>query len=164
MNIDGTGNSADDRANEPTDGDDVPDTADTMDADMFEIITRTGTFQESIVPNSEEIPPAESELPPEDPPLLALSAPDAHPLLVVEHFPHGNPGAPINDTRGSSIYESSQEVFGGSIWAPFQSECDWNVAHWAKTSGSSASAVTDLLAIPNVRPSLFFCFFYCVAK
>jgi hypothetical protein len=168
MNVDSTGNSADDRANETMDGDGMPDTADgdgepdtadTMDADVLEIITQTSTFPESIAPNAEQLPSAESELPPEDPPIVPEvtgSAADAHPPLVIEYFPHGSPGAPINSTRGSSIYETSQEVFGGSVWAPFQSESDWDFAHWAKMSGSSASALADLLAIPHVRPPFFF--------
>jgi len=107
MNVDSTGN---DQANETRDGDGMPDTANVMDAKVFEIITQTNTFPESIMPECEQIPLAKSELPPEDPSipleLSNLSTPAAHPL-VVQHFPYGNPGAPINSTRGSSIYTTS---------------------------------------------------------
>lgn len=156
---------ATDRANDTADGDGMPDSADTAeatDANVFEIISRTSRFQDSITPNPEEIPSTESESPPDDPPIpLEPSGPET-PQLVIEHFPHGNPGMPINGGQGSSIYESSQEVFSESVWAPFQSECDWDVAHWAKMNGPSSSALTDLLAIPNVRPPSLF--FICVAK
>ena len=35
-------------------------------------------------------------------------------------------------------------------WHPFVSEIDWNVARWAKTRGSSSTALTELLSIPGV--------------
>ena len=57
----------------------------------------------------------------------------------------------MDDMRGSMVYESSQEGLGPSIWAPFQSECDWRFAHWAKMRGVTSSALNDLLAIPEVR-------------
>ncbi|KAF8271908.1 hypothetical protein EI94DRAFT_1567196, partial [Lactarius quietus] len=41
-----------------------------------------------------------------------------------------------------------------SVWAPFQSQCDWELAYWAKTRGPTASAITDLLAIPGVIEAL----------
>lgn len=163
MNGDDASNSADDQPNDTADGDGMPDIADMMDANMFEIITQTQTNTfldlDSTVPSPEQIPSAEHEsesLTEDTPNPLEPSTPDAHPQVVVEHFSHGIPGAPINGMRGSSMYESSQEALGGSVWAPFQSECDWDVAHWAKMNGPSSSALTDLLAIPNVRCSFFF--------
>ncbi|KAH9019702.1 hypothetical protein EDB84DRAFT_1624592 [Lactarius hengduanensis] len=64
--------------------------------------------------------------------------------LVVDRFPHGSPGAPIPGTlQGSHMYQSSHETFGSSIWAPFRSKCDWEIACWAKTRG------------PDVRACLF---------
>ena len=150
-----TTNTADDRANDTMDGDDASDIADSTDTDAFEMITQTQTsmFLDSdlTVPDPEQIPSAELESPPENPPNL-LEPGSPHPQVVVEHFPHGNPGAPISGVPGCSIYGSSQR----SIWAPFQSECDWRFAQWAKINGPSSSALTDLLAIPNVCPSFFF--------
>jgi hypothetical protein len=49
-----------------------------------------------------------------------------------------------------TIYESTQAAFGDSIWAPFHSKCDWEIAHWAKMHGPTSSAVMDLLVIPEV--------------
>ena len=160
-------NTADDQTNDTADGDDASDIANSTDADVFEIITQTQTnvFPDSdlTVPDPEQIPSAELESPPENPPnSFEPGSPDPQPQVVVEHFPHGNPGAPISGMPGCSIHESSQGGFGGSVWAPFQSECDWHFAHWAKVNKLSSSALTNLLAIPNVCPSFFF--LYCVAK
>ncbi|KAI9437037.1 hypothetical protein H4582DRAFT_2112014 [Lactarius indigo] len=41
-----------------------------------------------------------------------------------------------------------------SIWAPFQSQCDWEIAHWAKMHGPTSSAVVSLLAIPQLVDKL----------
>ena len=147
--------SADNQADYTTDGDGVPDMVDVTNTDVFEILAQTQTsrllISDSTVPNPEQIPSAELESLPEDlPNLLERSSPDTHPLVIIEHFPHGNPGAPIKAMQGSSIYKSSQEGLGGSVWAPFQSKCDWHFAYWAKINKLSSSALTDLLAIPNV--------------
>ncbi|KAN0103742.1 hypothetical protein V8E52_011679, partial [Russula decolorans] len=42
----------------------------------------------------------------------------------------------------------------GSIWAPFCSQCDWEVAQWAKMRAPTSSAMADLLAIPEVVQNL----------
>ena len=52
--------------------------------------------------------------------------------------------------QGSSLYQRNQQLLGPSIWAPFQSQCNWDVAQWAKMHGPTLSAVTELLAIPGV--------------
>ncbi|KAI9440325.1 hypothetical protein H4582DRAFT_1796975, partial [Lactarius indigo] len=39
-------------------------------------------------------------------------------------------------------------------WAPFRTQCDWEIARWAKLRGPSSSAVADLLAIPEVTDKL----------
>ena len=167
MIVDHASNSADDPANNPADdipdGDDVSDITNITDADVFEIISQTNRYLElhPTMPDAGQFPSAEPELPLENPPNpLGPSNPDARPHIpvVVEPFPHGNPGAPIDSRQGSSIYESTQGVLGGSVWAPFQSECDWRFAHWAKIHGPSSSALADLLAIPNVCPPFFFLF------
>ncbi|KAF8257783.1 hypothetical protein EI94DRAFT_1918962 [Lactarius quietus] len=60
--------------------------------------------------------------------------------LTIELFPHGQPGAP--------------DTLGESVWAPFRSQCDWELAHWVKTSGSTSSAVNVLLRIPGLVEKL----------
>ncbi|KAH9012665.1 hypothetical protein EDB83DRAFT_2508778 [Lactarius deliciosus] len=49
------------------------------------------------------------------------------------------------------MYQSSHEMLGSLIWALFRSKCDWEIACWAKTWGPTLSAVTDILAIPEVH-------------
>ena len=164
--MDDASNSANEDLNNTADGDDAPDTTDTADADAFEIMTRAQTSRildlDSTMSNPEQILSAESDPPPEnlhDP--VEPSGPDARTQVVIERFPHGNPGAPINGVQGSSIYKQSWEAFRESVWAPFQTKCDWDVAYWAKMDGPSSLALTRLLAIPNVhRPPPFF--FYCL--
>ncbi|KAF8266920.1 hypothetical protein EI94DRAFT_1802320 [Lactarius quietus] len=71
--------------------------------------------------------------------------------VVVETFSRGEPGAPIPGEReGSHVYHTSQEAPHSSIWAPFFSQHDWEIACWAKTCGPTSSALADLLAIPEV--------------
>ena len=170
MNVGDASNSADDRAdneandNNAVDGDGMPDTADTLDADVLEIITQIQTNEfldlESTAPDPEQFLSAESESPPEH--LANPVEPSSADTEVVERFPYGKPGAPVNDLQGSSTHELRQDTLGGSIWEPFQSECDWDLAYWAKMNKLSSSALADLLAIPNVRP--FFFLVYGVAK
>jgi hypothetical protein len=74
--------------------------------------------------------------------------------VVVEHFSHGKPGAPIpGEPEGSNVYHGSQETFQSSTWAPFHSQRDWEIARWAKMHGPTSSALADLLAIPGVSLS-----------
>ena len=172
MNVSNASNNADDRANdeadESVDGDGTPDNADTIDADVLDILTQiqTNTFldlESTASDNPEQIPSAELESPPKSlTNLLEPSSGDTHPEELVECFPYGQPGAPINDLQGSPAYKSSPEVLGGDVWAPFQSKCEWDFAHWAKTNRVSSSALAKLLAISDVCP--FFFFFYSVAK
>ncbi|KAI9430032.1 hypothetical protein H4582DRAFT_2114015 [Lactarius indigo] len=62
-----------------------------------------------------------------------------------------NAGAPVPGVhQGLSPYQISQEVLGTSIWAPFRSQCNWEIAHWAKMRGPTSSAMASLLAIPQV--------------
>ncbi|KAN0140201.1 hypothetical protein V8E53_002097 [Lactarius tabidus] len=80
---------------------------------------------------------------------------DAASQVIVDSFPHGSAGAPIPDAcEASHIYQSTQEAFGADIWAPFCSQCDWEIACWAKMRGPSSSAVADLFAIPGVIDNL----------
>ena len=77
--------------------------------------------------------------------------------VVIERFPHGHSGALVADIlQGTSIYESAQDRLGASLWAPFRSQCDWEIAHWAKMRGPTSTAVTELLAIPGVGAGSYF--------
>ena len=92
---------------------------------------------------------------------IEADVPDTMSTVVVDRFPSGSPGAPIPDIpRGTSERESWRDTSTESIWAPFQSQNDWEIAHWVKMRGSSSSAVDEFLAIPNVRR--FFLFGCCL--
>src|SRR6202012_3523139 len=136
--------------NNPTAAD--TDDADTADANLLELLVNnynitTNTEQDLPVEAQSSIPPA---TPPVDSEPTPLANPEQHqddPLgadtpLVVDRFPHGNPGAPIPEARQGS-YQQSQDAFGASVWAPFHSQCDWEVARWAKMRGPTSSAVQD---------------------
>jgi hypothetical protein len=47
--------------------------------------------------------------------------------------------------------ESSVRSKAENPFSPFRHEMDWEVAQWTKMSGISATALTKLLKIPNVR-------------
>jgi hypothetical protein len=69
--------------------------------------------------------------------------------VVVENFPFGNPGAPIPGLpHGPSPYNDFGEDWGP--WGPFRSQRDWDIARWAKTHGTTSTAVAELLAMPGV--------------
>ena len=79
--------------------------------------------------------------------------------IIVDQFPFGRPGTPIIGPHQTSASDrTSSMVTGDSPWSPFCSQIDWEVAHWAKTCGATASAVTDLLAIPGVGTPLLLLF------
>jgi hypothetical protein len=72
-------------------------------------------------------------------------------VVVVDRFPFGSPGAPIaSPSDNATMNGANLRAPGDSIWTPFRSQCDWEIAHWAKMRGPTSSAVTELLAIPEV--------------
>jgi hypothetical protein len=142
-----------------TDNADAPDnadTADTIDADLLEILVNN----RHTATNTEQDHPVEAQLaePLVPPPIElrppALTQPDADRSdtpSVVDHFPQGSPGVPIPEApQGSSVYQSGQEAFGASVWAPFRTQSDWEIARWAKMHGPTSLAMEELLAIPEV--------------
>ncbi|KAF8271639.1 hypothetical protein EI94DRAFT_1698040 [Lactarius quietus] len=64
------------------------------------------------------------------------------------------PAPLVSTPQGTTVYKSTRALLGDSVWAPFQSLCDWELAYWAKTRGPSALALTDLLAIPGLVEAL----------
>ena len=141
---------------------DLADLAELTDADVYQQIANNPMAypeQESSV----EVPSQSCS----DEPHILLPTPPIQndggdsPLLLelsVMPFSLGHAGALVPGAhQGSSLYQRTERSLGSSIWAPFQSQCDWEVARWAKMRGPTSSAVTDLLAIPGVRvliPSL----------
>ena len=133
------------------------DPTDAIDADLLETLTRDFNHPATDGPElatPEELPlvGSHSSDPVPPPPIhFKCGVSDSTSQIIVDSFPHGSAGAPIPGAyEGSHIYQSTQEAFGASIWAPFRSECDWEIARWAKMRGPSSSAVADLFAIPGV--------------
>ena len=135
---------------------DPDDSADTADADAFETLNQTSS-PTSVAPESSGL---QSSMPLLDDTIESGTYnAEASSNTFVDHFPHGHPGAPLSMEQ-VSIFESVQNSLGGSIWAPFQSQVDWEIARWAKMCGPSSTALTELLAIPEVRedvPKLLYC-------
>ena len=137
-----------------TDSDEEPpDPADIADTDAFEELGQNNHFVATRTPDlltideSPDTPDAPEELPND----MEAGNADTMPEVVIDHFPLASAGAPIHGMPcGNSVYKSDRE----SIWSPFTSRCDWLFARWAKMRGPTSSAVTELLAIPEVRSSL----------
>ncbi|KAJ3818484.1 hypothetical protein F5880DRAFT_1458363, partial [Lentinula raphanica] len=76
----------------------------------------------------------------------------------VVHYPDPHAGAPIPSTSVISSenhrYAQMLEQQTSNPWAPFLSETDWKVAHWAKVRGPSSTALSELLAIDGVAETL----------
>ena len=138
------------------DTEDLADLADVTDADVYEQITNNAMAypeQELLAEEPANPHSNESHISPPTPPIQCDGG-DSQPLLqlTVVPFTQGGAGALAPDThQGSTVYQSTELVLGASTWAPFQSQCDWEFARWAKLRGPTSSAVTDLLAIPGVR-------------
>ena len=135
--------------------DPVEDTAnatDATDADLLEVLSNdnptTANLEQYGCPAEAQSFAAVSIDPALTPPIYP-TAPETG--VFVKRFPLGNPGTHLPGAqRGTSIYESSQAAFGASKWAPFHSQCDWEIAHWAKMRRPSSLAMEELLAIPEV--------------
>jgi len=145
---------ADDADNaDNADNTDNADNADTLDADAFEILTDGITASTAAIPD--EVPPIEPAEParPLPDPLVQAEEANSSPIaeLSITRFTYGSPGAPIpGPVQGSVMYRSSQVAPSSLDWAPFSSELDWEITHWAKIHGPTSSGLTELLAIPGV--------------
>ena len=134
-----------------------PEPADAMDTDAFEALMQ-GTIHSAVtIPNQHigdgTLGVFEGPTTQEMAQTIPLDVPNAEtsPTVIIDHFPSGSAGAPIPGVpQGPLARELDQATAAESAWAPFNSECDWKFAHWAKTRGPTSSAVTDLLAIEEV--------------
>jgi hypothetical protein len=145
------GDGSDDPMGDGSDG--LIDNAAAEDADILEILGESDRSTVTIPEQAASDEVTVSMPPPETTDLdIQSEATNLEPSppmpVVIDPFPHGSPGAPIS--QRSHIHDTDRDVPNGSIWAPFSSQCDWKVAHWAKMRGPSSSATADLLAIPEV--------------
>jgi hypothetical protein len=85
----------------------------------------------------------------------AASLASDSPPVTIEYF-GGKAGAPLDNIpqlkrSEYTNYSAAVEGSAANPWAPFNSQMDWEVAHWAKVRGLGSTAFTDLLAIEGVR-------------
>ena len=142
---------------------DAADAADYYaDADAFEAFAQPTNH--SVAAIFKQVPlTMEPEMPPEPETQIDVAVqpevadPESQPSLIIDRFPFGNPGIPINSHNNSSVGEPSQVDPHGALWAPFCFELDWRFAQWAKAQGPLSSALNDLLSLPEVRmpPSIW---------
>ncbi|KAI9435274.1 hypothetical protein H4582DRAFT_2059536 [Lactarius indigo] len=139
------------------------DTADAMDADVWEALVQeieatvnadqghASRVQSSAPPLSKTLQPL---TPPPNPPIHDNSdgnTTGSRAQVIIDSFPHGIPGTPMpNPFQGQSDYWSHEDVLHTSVWAPFHSQCDWEIVLWAKMRGPTLSALIELLQIPEV--------------
>ncbi|KAJ3995318.1 hypothetical protein F5050DRAFT_1573893 [Lentinula boryana] len=75
----------------------------------------------------------------------------------IQQYPDPRAGAPI-ERQGTIISENSRYFqdlkAGANPWAPFHSQTEWEIAHWAKLRGPSSTALTELLPIAGVCENL----------
>jgi len=112
-----------------------------MDADAFEVLTQGRISAD----DSDPPDPAEGSIE------FESHFSDVS-MVVVDHFPFGKPGAPIPGmAQGLPSHAQFRATHwqGDSIWAPFQSQGDWKIAHWLKTN-CTTSGVDGFLAITEV--------------
>ncbi|KAH9010197.1 hypothetical protein EDB83DRAFT_2508909 [Lactarius deliciosus] len=139
---------------------DAADTADAMDANVWEALvqdieaTVDADTDQGYASGVQLSPPPPSETPhpltsPPNPPTCDGSdgnTTGSQAQVIVDSFPHGIPGTPMPDPF--------QDALNTSVWAPFHSQCDWEIALWAKIRGLTLSALTELLQIPEVTNRL----------
>ena len=133
--------------------DEAPDPADVNDADAFEELVQnnecfmTATPDQPTIDEVQDVPNA----PEERSNHMEAGNSDGTPEVVIDRFPSPSAGAPIPSAPdGISVNGSHEGTQPDSVWSPFVSQCDWLFAHWAKMHAPSLSAVSDLLAIPEV--------------
>jgi hypothetical protein len=84
----------------------------------------------------------------------------------VVKYPDPRAGAPLegdNEEPTNSTYQSRLgEDQAHNPYYPFKSKLDWLIARWGKLRGSSSTALTELLQIPEV--CLPFIFFACIYR
>ncbi|KAN0131614.1 hypothetical protein V8E53_010456 [Lactarius tabidus] len=115
------------------------DSVDAADADLLEEMSNNPLS--SANPNQD--PPVEAQTASLTPPFTEPQSPALAPAQSTEP-----------NTNNLDTSPQVHKVFGDSVWAPFHSQCDWEIACWAKMHGPSSSAMEELLAIPEVVDKL----------
>ena len=87
------------------------------------------------------------------PPVIQSEEDDSEsmPSVVIEQFPFGDSGVPTSGEHQGSINNTSYNALRDSIWGPFNSKCDWDIAHWSKKHNIMSSVMAKFLAMSEVR-------------
>jgi hypothetical protein len=136
----------------------APDPTDVANANAFEQLVRNNEIFVTTTPDQRTIDDVPDRPNPPEQQSNDMEAGNSEAMseVVIDCFPSPTAGAPIPGmSHGSSANESLQGVSEDSVWSPFTSQCDWLVAYWAKMHSPSVSAVSDLLAIPEVCTYLY---------
>jgi hypothetical protein len=133
------------------------DPADVTDAEALEALTQGVNASPSYLPRQETsvVQPSPAILEDHGPPPAHIEGGNSGEKVIIDHFPFGSPGAPIAGQH-ENVTPNGTSPEDSIVWAPFRSQRDWEIAHWAKTRGPTSTAVGDLLAIPEVCASGFF--------
>lgn len=137
---------SDGNSNEP------PDPTDVTDANTYEELTESSSHFTSTMSHEPTVydTPEATEDPEQQTNQADAGILETASMQVVDQFPMRSAGAVIPGIpHGTSAY-AHQEDLANSVWAPFTSESDWEIAHWAKMRGPTSSAVGDLLDKPTV--------------
>jgi len=75
--------------------------------------------------------------------------------VVIVPYPDARAGKPITGqpTHSANATYGIDAGSTASVYAPFTSQIDWDIALWAKLCGPSSTAFTDLLEIDRVHAS-----------
>jgi hypothetical protein len=137
-----------------------------MDVDTFEVLTQGTIHSMATIPDQysgdRTMGDFEALVTPATVPTIHFDVPNAEtpPAVIIDHFLLGNAGIPISGAlQGAMAHELDQAAAAESAWTPFNLQCDWKIAHWAKTCSAMLSAVIDLLAIDGV--SMLFNQMFC---
>jgi hypothetical protein len=137
----------------------MPDPADVADAEAFEELTRDVDLSSAMAVDhlpGDELPGV-SEGPGPQTNQTEAGPFETGSTVIIDHFPSHAAGAPIPGIpQGPSIYDSRHAELSDSDWAPFRSQRDWEIARWAKSCGVTSTAVSKLLAIPEVCPKFVY--------
>ena len=85
---------------------------------------------------------------------------DAHCGIFIECFAPSSAGKPITnqdkpDNDHDIYWRQLARPDCTSIYHPFASQIDWEIAHWAKVHGITSSAVSELLGVKGVSILLY---------
>ena len=130
------------------------DPTNVTDADVYEELThnidpsRAAIHDQTILDKLPDVPQDPEELANE---IEAGNSETTSTTVIIDQFPQSSAGAPIPGMVHRSLNQESQlDIHADTVWAPFNLQCDWLFAHWAKVHSPTSSAVTWLLEIPKV--------------